>query len=831
MTDTLEVPAAVPIHINGVSLYTRAGKPRQSFGERDRFRLLGPFKPELEAFVKLFARRRKPYIHRRLGSGWRTVHHFLAQDEVVKHLLADRLPGVAPIWIGTRAWETTMHAAIDIDFRGDQEDFKRRCEQAEKVLLGLGISRQRMLICPSPSGGRHYRFFFRERVFTSQLRDIIEMAGLPLTPGQFEVFPSETQGFRLPFGYIPGKVHDPTEWVRFIRAYMDGTFPRVSWGQLAKRAENRQQRRARAASRSAVIENASPGEERHPECGTSQHTPKPAQESNGKAIGKAPWNPRDSSITRKAAAKEIDEIWNTGITGEGTRVALTKKLAWHLIFIERLSIDQASLKLIDWVYRTGRLTSRTVREDLMRATRKAQQQTIDILKWCDQKRQQSPLRPRKRFASQELDCIVDKVMELPPDIRAIRARFGLDFLNFAKRCGKRAGTGYECQPSVEGVIKKWENCRGGTKYKANMDWAVAAGLIQMTRNKSQRARRPRTYTVFTPVVPYEEWTLTYADALDYLRNCLVSEEDRSVPEVRQLEDVGYKELVSLEQRENSGQARDRLSTEVEESVLNYCSLLAKPLPSGTTHPDPTFAGPTHVNNRHSSTVLPSHRHRRSSNPSGATAPEYQHQGRPCADLATCPPTGPGRQPTLQDMDNRPPRKLPALPPDKPPDNPGADGDEDGACAECPRKGLATGQGECYCLGPYPEDFRYQSPGHPHGPSPEHGKPSTPQTDVNLDVNFGQEHCFHIGPAKPILPTQSDYSSSLTALSIGQLATQFPRLPLSPGTDRSQPSSHRPIPVPITANWPVSTDRLPAYQLIPPNLQALAREPVVPSETR
>ena len=91
------------------------------------------------------------------------------------------------------------------------------------------------------------------------------MADPRLTLGQFEVFPGETQGFRLPFGYIPGKAYDPTEWVRFIRAYMDGTFSRVSWEQLVKRAENRQQRRARAAFRSAITEKASSGEERYEE--------------------------------------------------------------------------------------------------------------------------------------------------------------------------------------------------------------------------------------------------------------------------------------------------------------------------------------------------------------------------------------------------------------------------------------------------------------------------------------------------------------------------------------------------------------------------------------
>ena len=39
-------------------------------------------------------------------------------DLVVKHLLANRLPGTVT-WVGTRAWDKTKFMALDVDFRGE----------------------------------------------------------------------------------------------------------------------------------------------------------------------------------------------------------------------------------------------------------------------------------------------------------------------------------------------------------------------------------------------------------------------------------------------------------------------------------------------------------------------------------------------------------------------------------------------------------------------------------------------------------------------------------------------------------------------------------------
>jgi len=68
-------PLGHPAEINGISLFTRSGRLRQRFGERDRMKMLGDCDAELDTFTKLFARRKIPYIRRSLEGNWHTNQH------------------------------------------------------------------------------------------------------------------------------------------------------------------------------------------------------------------------------------------------------------------------------------------------------------------------------------------------------------------------------------------------------------------------------------------------------------------------------------------------------------------------------------------------------------------------------------------------------------------------------------------------------------------------------------------------------------------------------------------------------------------------------------
>ena len=458
--------------------------------------------------------------------------------------------------------------AIDVDFRGDREDFDERCRVAENVLLALGISRNRMLVCPSPSGGRHYRIFFRKPVFTSQLPVIFQMAGLPLEPGRFEVFPNETLGFRLPFGHIPGEPHNPLTWVTFIRAYRNGEFPRVDWEQMVKRAQTRELQRAQAVERPGQRLERSPAEIPKaamlgiPRRLKATSTPPGPAAEDGRGVS----TPNIGQACARSK-EQIESLWSQGITVPGTRVSVTKAIAWHLVFVERLPAREVSKRLVEWIYRTGRTTSRTVQTDLANGSREAEKQTDEIVAWFDARRKQDSPQPRRLFAKQELDHIVALAKTLPNDAQHIRARFALDFLNFAKSMGWKSETGYECRPSVDGVIKKWENCHGASKYKLHLDWALKVGLLVLVKEKSQRTHWPRTYAVVVPLAAYEEWTLSYHAAVDYIQHALHSASVCDIPTLSHSVADGYMEFVSLEEREEYHQLGTRCKPRVDTRAM------------------------------------------------------------------------------------------------------------------------------------------------------------------------------------------------------------------------------------------------------------------------
>ncbi len=230
-------------------------------------------------------------------------------------------------------------------------------------------------------------------------------------------------------------------------------------------------------------------------------------------------NPVSSAISpgRSANRRDVETLWRQGITRPGMRVETTKQIAWHLIFKRRMPEQEAADELVRWVYDTGKETSADVMVDLRNDTRKVEDQTREIVAWMAMQLRESGAAVVGRFSVQELDAILGFVMQLPPSLRACRARFAIDFLNFAKRCGKRVGEGWECRPAVRGVIRKWDGC-SGTRYKAHLDWAREVGLISMTREKWQARNgrgRARTYVIHVPSSDFPSRTLSYSNAIEY----------------------------------------------------------------------------------------------------------------------------------------------------------------------------------------------------------------------------------------------------------------------------------------------------------------------------
>jgi len=227
---------------------------------------------------------------------------------------------------------------------------------------------------------------------------------------------------------------------------------------------------------------------------------------------------QDANTPKRSVARhDIDRLLEQGIQAEGARLDLTKKVAWHFIFVRGLSEEDAAGEIIDWAYRTGKDTSKDVQADLKHGTRKVAEQTRQIVAWYAARRREGGVSGSRRFSISEIDTIVAAAASLPVTIQHARIRFAIDFLNFAKREGERHADGWACCPSVRGIIRKWKGC-SATRYKAHLDWALKIGLIEMIREKWQPKNgkgRARTYMIHMPHSSVQERTLSYADAIEY----------------------------------------------------------------------------------------------------------------------------------------------------------------------------------------------------------------------------------------------------------------------------------------------------------------------------
>ncbi len=495
-----------PPAINGVSVVTRAGKPKSRYAAEERLRILGATQADLNATIRLFCPGRPLYAATRGKSDdprdWTTPRGRLSDSEVLRHLTGNLTPGINPRWVAPHSWEATWWIGIDVDYRGDRDDFQRRCEFVIQALGNLGIPSNAILKSITPSGGRHYRFFTTRKVRVSDIPQVMAMIGLHESSGQIEIFPKLNKGMRLPFGYIPGKEHDPRKWLRFIRAYRRGKFPRMNWLDCLQRA-----------SQHANAELN--GEVGH--CGVNAVTiVRPACEVQRRRVTRVNVlgipkrlrttqpNPADQSKDRYRELlsrpitnpSEATELWNMGICAEGTRIEATKRLAWHLLFVRRLPLKEAANKLVEWVYETGCQTSADVRADKSRGTRNVEEQTRQLVQWMvdNHTATDAPEHDLSRFSVEELKAILEKLHESATDELVSVA---LSFLRFAKLHGAPQANGWLVQVSVNGVIRKWPGC-GGMKYKPLIEGLKACDLIEVTREKRQSSNgtgRPRTYLI------------------------------------------------------------------------------------------------------------------------------------------------------------------------------------------------------------------------------------------------------------------------------------------------------------------------------------------------
>ncbi|MDA0282352.1 MAG: hypothetical protein O3B86_03255 [Planctomycetota bacterium] len=207
-----------PSVINGISLLTRKGDYKTRYSFEERLQLLDCSEEEFTLFMDIFARKLVPYAKaREQPRSWTTPIGKLTRNDVARHLLRDRIPNLSTIWIATRAWETTKWMGVDVDLGSGKRDFKKRRQQVRRALRGMGIQDDSVLYSPTPSGGCHYRVFFKQHIQTSHIRDLFRPFGIEHQNGRYELFPSTDQAMRLPFGHIPGRNCSDDEWKHLVR--------------------------------------------------------------------------------------------------------------------------------------------------------------------------------------------------------------------------------------------------------------------------------------------------------------------------------------------------------------------------------------------------------------------------------------------------------------------------------------------------------------------------------------------------------------------------------------------------------------------------------------
>lgn len=516
--------------INGISVLTRSGKLKSRYSKLERLRIIGGTPEDLKDFIELFCPDRPLYAKTRGKSDdprdWSTPRGRLTEDEVIKHLTGNLIPGIIPRWIAPRSWEVTKWVGIDVDFRGDRADFVKRCKLVLESLEKAGITNKHILKSITPSGGRHYRFFLDRKVRTWEIENVLNRIGLYESAGQIEIFPRKTKGMRLPFGYVPGQTHDPKQWQNFIRKYRTGRVPKVIWRDFLQRTEEIAQSNESTASHSGIEPKHQPvarlKSRRVNSC--SFGVPKSKQLSSDNYNDKIRY--QDLLSRPFGHVSDAKELWNLGIQTPGTRTEATKRMAWHFIHAKSFQPEQAIKLLVDWGYETGKETSKDVQQDLTNGTRCVENQTKSIVEWMVLLGNASEVYSKDLtlISIREIQAICETLEDEIQNDRLVAS--ALRFLRFAKLHGNDCEDGWEVQIAINGVVRKWPECRGSNYYKPIIDSLIEKGLIVRTREKRQTGNgtgRPRTYKIHVAPSLRSEANLTHDEAIEYINQKVVSQ--------------------------------------------------------------------------------------------------------------------------------------------------------------------------------------------------------------------------------------------------------------------------------------------------------------------
>jgi hypothetical protein len=400
-----------------------------------------------------------------------------------------------------------------------------------------------MLIQPTPSGGRHYFVFFSNPYALASLHGLLEAAGLKHLPGEIEFFPSRTNGLRLPFGYMPGRPHDPRAWIQFIDDYRNERIERFNLNDLRRQLIRNQSSEDRHLASLAVDEkltefNRRPSVMGMPKAHQAEGKTYPGCNSRDRSTALLPggsaqpgtisWpkiEPSKLDQFRRLidsgphSIKDADQLLDLGICLPGTRNQVLNHLAAHLIWVRKLSCEQATEKLTAWTL-DPRHHSFDVQSDLAGKTNCNRPQIQRMCKWYDSHRKLSISNPKGPFALEEMASLWTSLKPVPRMQLSDLTDFLLRFLDFAKLYGRPTSDqkGWAAAPAVRQIIRRWPNCHH-MNYKNLIELAISIGVLKITKGSWHPKGRPgraRTYSLAVPVVAAEECSFSLEQAKAWL---------------------------------------------------------------------------------------------------------------------------------------------------------------------------------------------------------------------------------------------------------------------------------------------------------------------------
>jgi hypothetical protein len=364
--------------------------------------------------------------------------------------------------------------------------------------------------------------FLSHSIHTASIPDLLGpwgplgQAGIVPRKGRIELYPTESNAIRVPFGRIPGQDQDRLAWLHWVEAFQAGYLVRHD---LSGKLQSFMSSGPPGPTKRSVRVQ---GSGSRPVTQLPTHTTPPSRAELRGSPGLVPPE-YDRILGREPRSKaDADYLWHHGILRPNTRHQVLLWLSQHLVWHLNVREDQAIIELTAWAL-DHRHNSQTIQSDLRDGTDHTRMDIESIVRWCVTHQRPRPSSTRgsarkrllftaPRFTTSELAAIKPHVDHTLPEHRPRLAHFGLCMLDAARSAGQPAPTidgrlGYLVHVAAK-VMRSWP-AQAHMAYKQSLDCSVSTGLLALAKEKYQPKHGKGRARQWFLAVPYDTTTPTY----------------------------------------------------------------------------------------------------------------------------------------------------------------------------------------------------------------------------------------------------------------------------------------------------------------------------------